>query len=87
MDYPQKTRHNLFVIRIFSGFIFGESLEVAEQTSVYWEYVSRYKKFTLAVTNIHWESVAKTSFLFHENCQELPGIGKNLLRISSIPRS
>ena len=46
-----------------------------EQNRVYWENVSRYKKFTIASTNIHWELVVKTTFLFQENCQELPGIG------------
>ena len=44
-------------------------------------------EITIAITNIHWELVVKTSFLFQENCQELPGLGANLLRISSIWRS
>ena len=32
-DYPQKTRHNLFVFRIVSGIIFGEFLEVVSEVA------------------------------------------------------
>ena len=30
-DYPQKTRHNLFVFRIVPGIMFGESLEAVSR--------------------------------------------------------
>ena len=39
------------------------------------------------MTNIRGELVDKTSYLFQENCQELPGISTYLFRISFITRS